>query len=93
MFEGAFVLVLLEPTGRIELPTCSLRMSCSTTELRWHYVFDYVMCGTFRNRTQTKITTRPSVEQCIYRQLTGEHERNALFPTNRGGNYSSPSLL
>ena len=25
----------LEPTGRIELPTCCLRNSCSTTELRW----------------------------------------------------------
>jgi hypothetical protein len=83
MFEGLFLLVLMEPTGRIELPTCSLRMSCSTTELRWRDAFNYVMCGAFRNRTQTKITTRPSVEQCIYRQLTGERERNDLFPSNR----------
>ena len=30
----------MEPTRRIELPTCSLRMSCSTTELRWHDAFD-----------------------------------------------------
>ena len=28
------ILILLEPTGRVELPTSRLRIGCSTTELR-----------------------------------------------------------
>ena len=28
----------LEPLGRFELPTCALRMRCSTAELKWHWV-------------------------------------------------------
>ncbi len=34
------VQVQMEPTDRIELSTCCLRNSCSTTELRWRCAFE-----------------------------------------------------
>ena len=50
----------LEPTGRIELPTCCLRNSCSTTELRW-LTPNYCSTRAFSLTKEGHSTERPSL--------------------------------